>query len=260
MKYRLYVDEVGNADLGASADPNHRYLSLTGLAFELSYVAEVLQPRLEDLKRRFFGSHPDDPVILHRKELLNRRPPFQALKAPPVAAEFDKELLALLEELEFTVWTAIIDKLEHQERYEAWHFDPYHYSLTVLVERFVLWLGRRSARGDVMAESRGGREDTRLKNSFRRLCEQGSDYLGADAFQARLTSLELKVKPKANNIAGLQVADLLAHPSFAAAVARQRNENLPTTFGGRIAELLERLKFDRSPAGGIDGWGRKWLP
>jgi len=28
MKYRLYVDEVGNPDMGASEDPNHRYLSL----------------------------------------------------------------------------------------------------------------------------------------------------------------------------------------------------------------------------------------
>jgi hypothetical protein len=29
MKYRLYIDEVGNPDLGASADPNHRYHSNT---------------------------------------------------------------------------------------------------------------------------------------------------------------------------------------------------------------------------------------
>ena len=29
MKYRLYVDEVGNPDMGASEDPNHRYLAVT---------------------------------------------------------------------------------------------------------------------------------------------------------------------------------------------------------------------------------------
>ena len=32
LKYRMYIDEVGNSDLNASTDPNHRYLSLTGVA------------------------------------------------------------------------------------------------------------------------------------------------------------------------------------------------------------------------------------
>ena len=34
----------------------------------------------------------------------------------------------------------------------------------------------------------------------------------ADYFQHALTSLQLKVKPKSANIAGLQLADLLGHP------------------------------------------------
>lgn len=34
-----------------------------------------------------------------------------------------------------------------------------------------------------------------------------------ERFQKRLTSRQLKVKTKANNISGLQLADLLAHPS-----------------------------------------------
>jgi hypothetical protein len=38
VKYRLYIDEVGNPDLGASTDPNHRFLSLTGVALDLDYV------------------------------------------------------------------------------------------------------------------------------------------------------------------------------------------------------------------------------
>ena len=70
MKYRLYVDEVGNPDMGASEDPNHRYLSLTGVILELGYVDAVVHPRVEDLKRRYFGSHADEPMILHRKELV----------------------------------------------------------------------------------------------------------------------------------------------------------------------------------------------
>gem|GEM_PF-2254388 len=38
MKYRIYIDEVGNSDLGSSDNPNHRFLSLTGIIFELEYI------------------------------------------------------------------------------------------------------------------------------------------------------------------------------------------------------------------------------
>jgi hypothetical protein len=77
---------------------------------------------------------------------------------------------------------------------------------------------------------------------------------------ARLTSKELKVKPKGANVTGLQLADLIAHPSFRAALARKECQPLPDNFGGRIAEILEASKYDRSPWGKIEGWGIRWLP
>jgi hypothetical protein len=64
-----------------------------------------------------------------------------------------------------------------------------------------------------MAESRGGKEDRRLKAAYERLWEQGTDFVPPDQFQRALTSKQLKMKTKANNIAGLQLADLIAHPS-----------------------------------------------
>lgn len=260
LKYRMYIDEVGNSDLNASADPNHRYLSLTGVVLELGYVQAAVFPALEDLKARYFHSHPDDPIIFHRKELVNRREPFEALRDPQVEMSFNGELIELIRTLDYTVFTAVIDKLEHQQRYQTWRFDPYHYCLTVLVERYALWLQTRQAVGDVMAESRGGKEDRRLKESFERVYEKGSDFIEPVVFSQVLTSRQLKVKPKSNNIAGLQLADLLAHPSFRATLARHNRESLPGNFGGQIAQILEDSKYCRSPHGKIDGWGRKWLP
>lgn len=260
MKYRLYIDEVGNSDLGASSDPNHRYLSLTGVVLELEYVQQVVFPTLENLKTRFFQSHPDDPIILHRKELVNKAQPFESLRDPVIEAAFNAYLLEIIRELEYTVITVVIDKMEHQQRYQAWRFDPYHYCLTVIVERFIRWLQSKNAVGDVMAESRGGKEDLRLKGSFERVYEKGSDFVGPDVFVRHLSSRQLKVKSKGNNIAGLQLADLLAHPSFRATLARHHNEGLSETFGGQIARILEEEKYYRSPRGYIDGWGRKWLP
>ena len=256
----MYVDEVGNSDLNASDDPNHRYLSLTGVIIELEHVAQTLHPELETLKVRFFGSHPDEPIILHRKDILNKKYPFHSLKDPPKEAEFNQEILLILRETDYVVLTAVIDKLRHRERYKIWRYDPYHYCMAVLAERYVLWLHRYGVKGDVMAESRGGKEDRRLKDSFDHIFINGTDYLDADRFRLHLTSRRLKVKPKSQNIAGLQLADLLAHPSFRSTLARHERRELPENFGGLISAILEESKYDRSTDGRIEGYGRKVLP
>lgn len=254
--YRLYVDEVGNSDLESSTDPNHRFLSLTGVVLELSYVADVLHKQIEDLKKRFIGAHPDEPVILHRKEMVNATGPFSFLVDARVKQQFDAEMLKLLSDWNYTVITVYLDKKTHKETYSAWRYDPYHYCLAVLLERFVFFLNRNHFAGDVMAESRGGKEDLRLKKSFARLYESGTQFVEADQFRKALTSCQLKVKPKANNISGLQIADLLAHPS--------RNEILSdhglltrgiAPFATRVIEILQS-KYDQQ-GGRI--FGKKFL-
>ncbi|MCF8111809.1 MAG: DUF3800 domain-containing protein [Desulfobacteraceae bacterium] len=260
MKYRLYIDEVGNPDLESSENPNHRYLSLTGAIIELEYVRNTFFPRLEEIKRQYFDSHPDEPVILHRKELVNQRPPFTSLRDSATERRFNQEILKIIRETEYFALTVVIDKLQHRRRYAVWRYDPYHYCLAVLIERYVLWLDRNARVGDVMAESRGGKEDRRLKESFQKVYESGTDYIFPEQIAARLTSKQLKVKPKANNVAGLQLADLIAHPAFKAAQARRNKQKLPENFGGKIASILEDSKYVRRPDGNIEGWGRKWLP
>ena len=87
MKYRLYVDEVGNSDLGASHDPNHRYLSLTGIILELDYVQSTVFPAIEELKQRYFALTPmsqssciarswlirSHPLIAYTTQALSKR-------------------------------------------------------------------------------------------------------------------------------------------------------------------------------------------
>ena len=96
IKYRLSIDEVGNPDLEHSADPNHRFLSLTGVIAGLDHVRMRIHPEMEALKIKYFGSHPDDPIILHRKEIVNRSYPFQVLRNQSIEATFNEDLLILL--------------------------------------------------------------------------------------------------------------------------------------------------------------------
>lgn len=261
MKHRLYVDEVGNSDMGASEDPNHRYLSLTGVIISLKHVQDCVVPEMEALKaKNFTRHHPDEPLILHRKELMNKKHPFVDLRDPLIEHQFNESLLGCINGWEYTVITVTIDKLQHQQRYMVWRYDPYHYCLQVLVEKYVLWLKSQGAHGDVMAEGRQGKPDKRLKESFQRVYEHGTDFVEQAVFTERLTSKELKIKQKTHNIAGLQLADLLAHPSFKLCLAKRNRQAPPTGFGGRISTILEASKYNRSPSGKIDGWGSKWLP
>jgi len=260
VKYRLYIDEVGNSDIGSSNDPNHRYLSLTGIIIDNEHHTEIASPAIEALKHTYFTYNPDKPVILHRKELMNKNHPFEVLRDPAIASAFDRDLLLLLKSLDYSVITVIIDKQEHKKRYQRWLFDPYHYCLTVMVERYVLWLQTKNAVGDVLAESRGKQDDRRLKDSFERVYVKGSDFVNPQIFSSYLTSKQLKLQKKRDNIAGLQLADIIAHPSFRGTLARREHRSLPDAFGGKIETILENSKYVRSHRGQIDGYGRKWLP
>ena len=133
-KYRMYVDEVGNSDMGSSDNPNHRFLSLTGVIFGLTSVRETLHPEMEELKSRYFGSHPDEPIILHRKELLNAKPPFAALKDDDLRERFNSELLASLHKWDYTVITVCLDQKQHRDKYTVWRYDPYNYCTLDFVE------------------------------------------------------------------------------------------------------------------------------
>ncbi|MCX6121205.1 MAG: DUF3800 domain-containing protein [Ignavibacteriales bacterium] len=261
MKYRLYIDESGNPDLEHADDPRYRFLGLTGIIMRLEYAASVAVPELEKIKKTYFSYHPDEPVVFHRKELVNKAPPFEALRNKETEKQFNEQLLAFFNTLEFVTLTVVIDKKMQRDLYKVWRYDPYHYCLAVTLERYIHFLEGENAKGDAMAESRGGKEDMRLKRSFEKLYIEGTDFVGADRFANSLTSRQLKVKPKANNIAGLQVADLIAHPSQRYALLQHKKiVDDREIFGDKIAEILVHSKYYRSKAGSIEGYGIKVLP
>ena len=255
-KYRMYVDESGNSDLSHAGEPNERFLALTGVIIDLAHVRETVHPEMELLKVKYFDSHPDNPVILHRADIMNRRGVFWQLRVPHVNDAFNREVLELLWKWEYVVVTVCLDKERHVEQYGTWSRDPYHYCMEILLERFCSLICQRRSTGDVMAESRGGREDRRLKDEFRKLWESGTDYLEPGRMQRLLTSRELKVKPKRANTAGLQLADLVANPSRAEILAE--HGLLGRELGAFTREIIDVLgeKYYRR---GDRLYGKKFL-
>ena len=84
----------------------------------------------------------------------------------------------------------------------------------------------------------------RLKDVFHRLWRNGTDYIDANDFKATLTSKQLKVKSKANNVAGLQLADIIAHPSRNEILHEHGFISKIAPFGQKVIEIL-RNKYNR---------------
>jgi hypothetical protein len=105
-------------------------------------------------------------------------------------------------------------------------------------------LEQKEAKGDVMAESRGGKEDMRLKKSYSRLWNEGTEYMKPDRFHVVFTSKQLKVKPKTNNISGLQLADLIAHPNRNEILEENDLLDRPLApFAAKVIEILQRKYY-----------------
>lgn len=260
QRHRLYIDESGDHVFNRLEDPAHRFLCLLGCWFRnADYVP--FHEGLETLKRQTLPHHPDEPLVLHREDIVNQRGIFGRLQDGAVHQKFDDALVALIAQAEFRVVAVVIDKLALRERYADSAAHPYHLAMGFLLQRYCGYLNHVNRIGDVMAESRGGREDRLLKDSYHRHFEQGAWTTPASQFQAALTSRELKLKPKSANIAGLQLADLLGHPVKQAILwehGLHAAEAAP--YAARLLNAVT-TKFNRHLYDGrVEGYGKVLFP
>lgn len=125
---------------------------------------------------------------------------------------FNSELLDVIAHARFTIVAVVIDKFELWNSYGDAAQHPYHLGLRFLLQRYVGYLNHINRTGDVMAESRGRVEDRLLAETYTTTFNNGALVMPAHMFQSALSSRELKLKRKTENISGLQLADLLGHP------------------------------------------------
>jgi hypothetical protein len=212
-RYRLYLDESGDHVFRETTETAHRFLCLLGCWFQNPDYVQFHEA-LENLKELHLHHHPDNPVILHREDMINTRKAFKVLQDEKKRAEFDTDLLNIIQSAEFRVVAVVIDKAALRASYGESAAHPYHLGLGFLLQRYAGYLNRINRVGDVMAEARGGAEDLLLKESYSRVYEHGIwGVTSAGFFQSALSSRELKLRGKKANISGLQLADLLSHPT-----------------------------------------------
>lgn len=256
----MYIDESGDHTYSSTGEDGKRYLGITGVVFDTQYYKEVFHPAFEAFKQKHFPHNPDEPVVLHRKELINKSGSFWRLMDKEKEEAFNEDFLKLLADSDFKVISVVIDKQAHIARYGELALHPYHFCLTALMERYCGLLNFSNTKGDLLAESRGGHEDMQLKEAYKNVYESGTTFRKDDFFQKSLSSKEIKIKPKSSNIAGLQLADLLAHPcKHQILFENKKTDKVGGSYAQKICEVIDKKYNKHYYNNKIEGYGRVFI-
>lgn len=256
----MYIDEVGTDDLLHLEQDNHRYLSLTGTIIRQDHVGAVLNPALLRLKQDVFLFDVDEQIHLHRSDIARRRGVFGQLRDDARRAMFDEGIRQIMSDTEYSVITAFVDKLAmtRQQHWQQRH--PYHYLIEILVEKYVQFLERQDDIGDIMPEARRGKKDKALQAEFTRVKENGTRFVSVERVHSRIRAANLKFRTKKDNVSGLQLCDLLAHPSHIHIRDSMEHPVNVGPFAEGVIGILRDQKYDRSNRGRIEGYGIKTCP
>ena len=207
-RFVAFFDECGDHSL-EKIDRDFPLFVLSTVIVERAAYVETVVPALTGVKLRFW---PHEGVNLHSRDIRKAHRDFAFLQVPAQRQAFLSALSSMLEGLQFTLFITAIQKQTHRDRYGAQATNPYDLALTYTFERVLHFLeGHGETTLPVTAEARGKNEDNELAAAFFRIMTQGTRYNAAARFQA--LRCPLTFRRKTDNIAGMQIADLCAHPS-----------------------------------------------
>ncbi len=262
---RMYVDENGHQALNGDLMQNDkRFLCMTGIIMQIHEHDTKLTPMLNALKEKYFGSA---GIVLHRRELISAKPPFEVLKDDSARERFNADFLQIVEKVQYRVTSVVIDKYMLVQKHGLIRAqDPYALALEYLMQRYQYWMQDYkslygSCKGDILAEARGGGEDRITKIAYNEIY-LGKGYNPLQNAAEVFSSSQIKLKPKTSNIAGLQFADLLSHPARRYILAQNNlAANIKTSsYEQQIVNILVKSKFRRKKDGTIEGSGVVLFP
>lgn len=208
--YIVFADESGDHGL-VTIDPQFPVFALAFCAFDKGAYTDHVEPAFRRLKFKYFGH---DAAILHEREIRKQEPPFAFLRQDAALRDaFMADLNAIMADAPFRAYVAVIDKVGHRARYaDPWN--PYEIAMQFCMERLSIGLAAEGQTGrltHVLFEARGREEDRQLELEFRRVAANGKRWGWREVDFGR-TPLEPVFVPKAANLAGHQLSDLIARP------------------------------------------------
>jgi hypothetical protein len=239
----LFLDESGDHNLSV-IDRQYPLFVLGGVIVDLHYAETVVAAELNALKRELFGR---EDIVLHTADIVRNKNGFERMMEPAFRQRFFDRLNDVMRRLDYQVVACVIRKDAHLARYALDALDPYLFSLNILVERFGMEIGPKPG-GIIIAERRDEVLDQQLELAWTNLKIKGTRYLSANDISSRIG--QMRLRPKIDNVAGLQLADLVVSPIGRYVLGKPVREDF------RIVES----KFRRNFKGEHKGFGLVVLP
>jgi hypothetical protein len=233
----VYLDETGDHSLD-SIDEDYPVFALVFMVADVDEYCSRIVPAVTALKLRHFGH---DGVILHSSDIRRQRGDFAVLRVPSNREAFMVDAEQMIADLPCEIIAVVIRKKLHKSRYGSISKNPYELAVEYGMERLNSYLAESGQTDLVMiAEARGKAEDDSLRVAFFNLMQKGTAY-----HSFRHLNITLHFVRKERNVAGLQVADLLAYPIGRYAISHKATRPWVTV----------RSKFLQRP-----GWRPEDLP
>jgi len=262
-RFRMFIDDTGCVRDEATNHPQRRYGGIVAVIFDIEYLREFFEPGFDKLREKHFGRKADGNLpILHLRKMKNpsEHGPFACLKDAEKREAWERDCMSMYRRAQYSVVAVGIDKVAFYAQHVGWQGSIYEILVGNAIERFFYFLRGRGT-GDVMAEATNSQLDQHLKGLYSKFWESGADHISAENLRSVLSSKEIKIKPKSQDIAGLQLADLLASTCFSHCKKIYADGPSYDPFAMSVAEMIEREKFYRNPAThDPHGYGRVWRP
>lgn len=228
-RHIAFFDECGDHSL-TNIDHDFPIFVLSTVVVEReSYVRQIV-PMLGALKLRFFEH---EGVNLHSRDIRKGQGDYAFLQVPSLRGEFLAAISHLIRTAPFTLFIVGIRKDQHLARFGETACSPYDLALEHTLEMLVHFLdGCGENHLPVVAEARGRNEDDQLRVTFEKLLREGTRTHSAERF-GRL-HCPLSFRRKADNIGGIQLADLCAHPCARAILKPEQANQALVAIGSHI--------------------------
>ncbi|OGM19418.1 hypothetical protein A2955_03345 [Candidatus Woesebacteria bacterium RIFCSPLOWO2_01_FULL_37_19] len=217
----MFLDESGDHSLEKDKiDKSYPMFVLCGCVFDLDDYIASTEPVVNNFKTKYFKT---TKVILRSYDIRKQKKEFSFLVDYKTRLVFMDDLTNLVSSLKFTIIAAAINKVKLISRYSKPE-NPYHLCFRFILERASMFLGRSKENILFRAESRETHNDRKLAEIYEHFRSKGNNFISPEEAQRKL--VDLSFNQKTQNIAGHQIADLVAYP-IGRWVLDSKKENKP---------------------------------
>lgn len=199
-RWVIFCDECGDHAL-AKIDPDFPLFLLSMVLVEREEYVQRIVPALARFKLKWFDH---EGVNLHSYEIRKIRPPFAFLARRESREAFHASLARMMADLPYRAFVVAVRKDRLLALRGTGAENPYDLALSRGMESVRSWIAQHGG-GETawVVEARGRREDRQLEETWSAIHEGRTDIPRGET---------LEFVPGRDNVAGLQLADLIGYP------------------------------------------------